>query len=316
MSDARESTFLLPGTLQNLSTSISVYTANSEQISQVIDKLTQSRIYEKYKLSIEEWEVANIVHGWLQVCFSHIQKFPHCLTNNLRVQYFHDATLHVSSGKYPTLSSSLYTYVDLLEYIDELKKHQLATRHQGLRNGLDACKMKLEQYFDQSSAESVLYFFATGMSLQFCTLPINKTTLTFSDIVLDPRYNILFFTTNFGAEAFDQKWVREANAEFEETIKDFSPSSPDVDPPPPPSPVKSRLRRFGPANSRILGERAPRLQPFSNDGLQQYEEYKREERIDGGDNPFAWWRKHESKYPILARMARVYLAIPGAILLN
>lgn len=68
----------------------------------------------------------------------------------------------MSGGKYPTLSSSLYTYVWLMSYVEELLEDEFAENREDLKNGLRACKAKLETYFDRSTRESELYFFATG----------------------------------------------------------------------------------------------------------------------------------------------------------
>lgn len=139
--------------------------------------------------------------------------------------------------------------------------------------------------------------------------------------MLDPSYNIPFFTTGFAVkEVFDSRWVREAEEVFQETIDDYTPLSAQDDPLPPPSPVKSRVRRPAPAsddftfaNVKILGPLsssvAPKVDPL--DGHQQWANFKLEKQIGGNENPFEWWRRNESEYPILVHMAQFYLAIPG-----
>jgi hypothetical protein len=40
-------------------------------------------------------------------------------------------------------------------------------------------------------------------------------------------------------------------------------------------------------------------------------EYLREDKIPFNQNPFEWWLNKKNKYPVLARMARIYLAAPA-----
>ena len=40
-------------------------------------------------------------------------------------------------------------------------------------------------------------------------------------------------------------------------------------------------------------------------------EYLKEDKIKFDQNPFEWWANKKSKYPVLSRMARIYLAVPA-----
>ncbi len=79
-----------------------------------------------------------------------------------------------------------------------------------------------------------------------------------------------------------------------------------------PTPIESRT------SFPILSETTiyqPRLfavfeqdQPKSSDEIA---EYLKEDKINFTQNPFEWWMNKKSKYPILARLARIYLAVPA-----
>ena len=41
------------------------------------------------------------------------------------------------------------------------------------------------------------------------------------------------------------------------------------------------------------------------------EEYLKEDKIPFNQCPFSWWLNKKNKYPVLAKMARIFLAIPA-----
>ena len=45
--------------------------------------------------------------------------------------------------------------------------------------------------------------------------------------------------------------------------------------------------------------------------INEVEEYLKEDKISFNQCPFNWWLSKKNKYPILAKMARIYLAIPA-----
>lgn len=44
----------------------------------------------------------------------------------------------------------------------------------------------------------------------------------------------------------------------------------------------------------------------------EMEEYTRIPTIDGDDDPLLWWKCHIKKFPLLSRLARIYLAISAS----
>lgn len=70
----------------------------------------------------------------------------------------------MSCGHYPTLSSSIFVYVSLIDHIEKLETEALSLNNsEVLLQGLLACKTKLNDYFDRSTFESEYYYFATCM---------------------------------------------------------------------------------------------------------------------------------------------------------
>lgn len=52
-------------------------------------------------------------------------------------------------------------------------------------------------------------------------------------------------------------------------------------------------------------------QDQSQISINEVAEYLKEEKIKFSQNPFEWWANKKSKYPILSRLARIYLAVPA-----
>ena len=82
-----------------------------------------------------------------------------------------------------------------------------------------------------------------------------------------------------------------------------------------PTPIESRAS--SPTQSETFSTMIyqPRLfAAFNQDQPQSPDEiveYLREDKIKFTQNPFEWWMNKKSKYPILARLARIYLAVPA-----
>src|SRR5687768_14714511 len=70
------------------------------------------------------------------------------------------------------------------------------------------------------------------------------------------------------------------------------------------SPIPSETTIYQPKLFAIFEQNLPRA-------TNEVTEYLREDKITINQNPFEWWASKKSKYPILARMARVYLAAPA-----
>ena len=43
--------------------------------------------------------------------------------------------------------------------------------------------------------------------------------------------------------------------------------------------------------------------------------YKKEKKLSSDGDPFLWWRNHRVEYPVMARLARKYLAVQVIIVL-
>jgi hAT family C-terminal dimerisation region len=85
-----------------------------------------------------------------------------------------------------------------------------------------------------------------------------------------------------------------------------------------PTPNESRSSSPTPSESSVILDPIyrPRLfsifeqnQPKASD---EVEEYLKEDMIHHSKCPFNWWLNKKDKYPILAKIARIYLAIPAA----
>lgn len=82
-----------------------------------------------------------------------------------------------------------------------------------------------------------------------------------------------------------------------------------------PTPIESRASSPTPSEMSSTMIYQPRLfaafeqdQPRSSD---EVTEYLKEDKIKFTQNAFEWWMNKKSKYPILARLARIYLAVPA-----
>ena len=112
--------------------------------------------------------------------------------------------------------------------------------------------------------------------------------------ILDPRIK------NLNEKVVEEEMLRKKYDEYKE---DYSPT-----------PIVSR------ASSPTLFETSttiyePRLfEIFKQDIPQspdEVTEYLKKDKIKFDQNPFEWWANKKSKYPILSRMARIYLAVPA-----
>jgi hypothetical protein len=109
--------------------------------------------------------------------------------------------------------------------------------------------------------------------------------------ILDPRVKYIY-------NKEEEEILRKKYAEFKD---DYLPT-----------PMESRASSPIPSSTMIY---QPRLfaafeqdQPQSSD---EVAEYLKEDKIKFTQNPFEWWMNKKSKYPVLARLARIYLAVPA-----
>ena len=69
----------------------------------------------------------------------------------------------MAGEKYPTLSYTLVTYVELLDNINNFRRTFQPTDQ--VLTALNACEAKLKKYFIISSHQSIFYYIALGMYL-------------------------------------------------------------------------------------------------------------------------------------------------------
>ncbi|KAF5372498.1 hypothetical protein D9758_005231 [Tetrapyrgos nigripes] len=92
---------------------------HAKQLRLAIDELCIcEELYKKYKISEAEWEVLDVILGFLEV--------------------FRNASEHMSAGSFPTLTQSLL--------------------NPNVQKGLEACKLQLEKYYDKSTMGSEYYY--------------------------------------------------------------------------------------------------------------------------------------------------------------
>ena len=83
------------------------------------------------------------------------------------LQVFRSASERMAGEKYPTLSYSLVTYVELLDNINDFR-HSFQPTGQ-LAAALNACEAKLKKYFTISSRQSIFYYIAlSAYALYLC----------------------------------------------------------------------------------------------------------------------------------------------------
>ncbi|ESK81606.1 ac transposase [Moniliophthora roreri MCA 2997] len=113
----------------------------AHELQTAVDKLCiRNKLYQKYKISKEEWELVKVVADFLEV--------------------FQNASEKMSSSSFPTLSASLLVYVKLINAVKEFMRSKTARKHWNLYSGLHTCKAKLEKYFDKLMEESEYYYAA------------------------------------------------------------------------------------------------------------------------------------------------------------
>jgi len=74
----------------------------------------------------------------------------------------------MSAEKFPTLSSSLASYVKLMKHVVQFKSSPEARKSGSFLSALAACEQKLKKFFNISSQQSVYYYIATGKDTFVC----------------------------------------------------------------------------------------------------------------------------------------------------
>lgn len=113
--------------------------------------------------------------------------------------------------------------------------------------------------------------------------------------ILDPRVK------SMGNKADEEEILRKYYEEYQENFL--------------PTPIESRTASPIPSELSTNPIYKPRLfsifeqnQPKATD---EVEEYLREDKIPFEQCPFNWWLNKKNKYPVLAKMVRIFLAIPA-----
>jgi len=81
-----------------------------------------------------------------------------------------------------------------------------------------------------------------------------------------------------------------------------------------PTPIESRASSPTPSETSTIIYQPKLLMIFEQNQVQSSDEvaeYLREDKIKFTQSPFEWWVNKKDKYPILARLARIYLAVPA-----
>ncbi|KAG7089736.1 hypothetical protein E1B28_011390 [Marasmius oreades] len=193
----------------------------------------------------------------------------------------------MSSGSFPTLSASLLVYVKLMKAVDEFMDSDTARKHASVYAGLEACKKKLEKYYDKSTSESEYYYAAA---------------------VLDPRIKHNLFDAN--PDFFTMMWRQHMDNNFKVRLEQYTtslPSASSTSPTPSHSTSTSLNDLYN--DFSLLGH-----PPSTYDAVESVsEEYARylSFRPQLGEDSLTFHRKNCTSFPRIAAYARDILAIPG-----
>ncbi|KAF5372577.1 hypothetical protein D9758_005305 [Tetrapyrgos nigripes] len=238
-------------------------------VQKAIDELCiRNDLYKKYRITNEEWEVLDIIVGFLEV--------------------FRKESERMSASSFPSLTASLMVYVKLMQAVDSFLLTDTANKNPSVRKGLEACKAKLEKYYDKSTGESEYYYAAA---------------------VLDPRVKYKLFDNN--PSLFSNEWRQEMDIAFKDRIATYPRSSfstatiPTVSSQPTTSQKTDDLFN----DVSLLGTPASSTSAVET-VEEEYASYIADREVD---ECLAFWKVKCTKYPRLAAYARDVLAIPGPL---
>lgn len=134
----------------------------------------------------------------------------------------------------------------------------------------------------------------------------------FNSIDLDMRFGRWFLTTGVGAELFEPGWIKGCHQEFIDRAKRLFLNP--IAPPPPPilSQPRGYSGGFSIANSNLLRPQG-KTRAAPDTIYDEIRRYEAEEVMESGGDPLDWWKLNGSRFPTLARMARIFLAMPGKL---
>ncbi|KAF8705378.1 protein dimerization, partial [Rhizoctonia solani] len=241
------------------------------EFSEAIDELTihsKIKIYRPYALTPNDWAAIRMVCKWLK--------------------FFRRALVRISGEKYPTLSFSLHIYFVLILYVNSLEAESEVRQNPSILSGIQACKLKLQDFLDKLTRDSQYYYYA---------------------MVLDPRYKNTLFKLNAASieRLLPSNWLSECAESFINTSHAFynDTISSTVQPPP----GISDVDEFDHAMHASMPQWAYRHQE-STSLAREIQEYLAEPTTTM--EPLEWWSRHHQRFPRLAAMARDYLCIPGS----
>lgn len=116
---------------------------------------------------------------------------------------------------------------------------------------------------------------------------------------LDPRFKELSFLTEEKRE-MTQSVVREKLAEIGEAAPEADIQEPG-----------DNAQQRDPSKLAFLLGAAAAPVIHKKTAAQEYEDFLREDPETHTTEPLHWWKKNDSRFPIVAKLARKYLAIPA-----
>ncbi|XDV53650.1 hypothetical protein PO909_022097 [Leuciscus waleckii] len=142
---------------------------------------------------------------------------------------------------------------------------------------------------------------------------VNKKDMLYVASAIDPRFKALPFLNEEERDRTFSRLQTEAVCEQDDAADEVDGVEEEVEPQPP---APKQFKQSSALES-LLGEAYRPQQevgPQKTKAAEAEDEIKRyRARRPAGlqDNPLIWWRENEKEYPLLARMAKRYLCVPG-----
>ncbi|KAF5367737.1 hypothetical protein D9758_009904 [Tetrapyrgos nigripes] len=191
----------------------------------------------------------------------------------------------MSAGSFPSLTASHMVYVKLMRAVDNFMQTNTVKKNHNVYKGLEACKAKLNKYYDKSTTESEYYYAAA---------------------ILDPRVKYKLFDNN--PSLFSNEWRREMNIAFKEHVSTYPRSSFSTIPV---SAASAQLKTSQKTDD-LFNDVSLLGIPASSSSVtetvdKEYASYVANREVD---ESLAFWKANCMKYPRLAAYAQDVLAIP------
>ena len=201
-----------------------------------------------------------------------------------------------STSLLPTPSSDINSEIenadDVFVIIEQVELSELDERIQNNNNQKSQGKVNLNQPFNTENAlKKVKEDLYNAMCFYWRFLPEDYLLST----ILDPRVKFIYDRNE------EEEILRKKYEEYKEIYL--------------PTPIESRASSPTPSERSSTIIYQPRLlMIFEQNQVQSSDEvaeYLKEDKIKFTQSPFEWWLNKKGKYPILARLARIYLAVPA-----